>query len=61
MMITFGEMCDNLIDYAIATQKEIQLITSINGSSVDTLNQILYSRVGYRDWKQYMECEGGLE
>tara|TARA_R110002012_G_scaffold74702_1_gene189256 strand:+ start:4772 stop:4969 length:198 start_codon:yes stop_codon:yes gene_type:complete len=48
-------LCDDLIDNGIATEDEIRLVTSINGFTVDTLNQILYSRVGYRDWKQYME------
>ena len=49
-MITFNELYDNLIEFGIAKEKEINLVCSINGSSVDTLNQILYSRIGYRTW-----------
>ena len=56
-MITFNELYDNLIEFGIAKEKEINLVCSINGSSVDTLNQILYSRVGYRDWGQYVDME----
>ena len=44
---------DLIIDAGIATEKEISLVTSINGYSVDTLNSILYSRTGYRNWTQF--------
>ncbi len=56
-MITFNELYDNLIEFGIAKEKEINLVCSINGSSVDTLNQILYSRIGYRTWEQYVDME----
>ena len=46
---------DQIIDCNIATEKEISLVTSINGYSVDTLNQILFSRTGYRTWEQFEE------
>lgn len=42
-------------DYGIATYEEIDLVTSINGLSVDTLNDIIYARTGYRDMDQYEE------
>tara|TARA_Y100001973_G_C5194764_1_gene333443 strand:- start:1944 stop:2213 length:270 start_codon:yes stop_codon:yes gene_type:complete len=44
---------DAIIDAGIATEKEISLVTSINGYSVETLNSILYSRTGYRSWSQF--------
>ena len=59
-MITFNELYDNLIECGIAKESEINLVCSINGSSVDTLNQILYSREGYRTWEQYIDiCSTG--
>jgi hypothetical protein len=56
-MNKFEEFYDYLVDYSVATEDEISLVCSINGSSVDTLNSILYSRVGYRSLEQWMEME----
>jgi hypothetical protein len=53
-----NEIYDYLIDYGIATEKEISLVCSINGTNEDSLNSILYSRTGYRDIEQIKECEG---
>ncbi len=41
-----------LIDYSIATEEEIDLVTKINGYNVETLNDILYVRTGYRSIDQ---------
>ena len=54
-------LCDNLIDYGIATEDEIRLVTSINGFTIETLNQILYSREGYRNWEQYKSSKSEEE
>jgi len=56
-MNEFNELYDLLIDLGIATSEEISLVTSINGTSTDTLNSILYSRTGYRSLDQFNECE----
>jgi hypothetical protein len=48
---------DFMIDNNIATDDEIKLVTSIMGYRLITLNSILYSRTGYHDLEQYMECE----
>ena len=42
-----------LIEYGIATEDELQLITDINGYSEETLDDVLYARTGYRSWEQY--------
>jgi hypothetical protein len=44
---------DNLIQYGIATQEEINLVTNINGWNKQTFNDILYVKTGCRDWEQY--------
>lgn len=44
----------NLVLYGIATDEELQLVTSINGYTVETLDDVLYVRRGYRSWEQYM-------
>ena len=56
-MNTTDEIYDYLIDYGIATEEEISLVCSINGTNEDSLNSILYSRTGYRDIEQIKEEE----
>ena len=43
---------DELIDMGIATENELQLVTSINGYNEETLNDIIYARTGYRSLEQ---------
>jgi len=51
------ELYDYLMDYEIATEKEICLVCSINGTNLDSLESILYSRTGYRDLEQIKDME----
>jgi len=55
------EIYDYLVDFGIATEKEIRLVTSINGTTEDSLNAILFCRTGYRSVEQLQECEPFLE
>lgn len=48
---------DFLIESEIATVEEIDLVLKINGHTLETLNDILYVRTGYRDIEQLMEAE----
>lgn len=48
---------DYLAENLIATEEELQLITSINGFSEDTLNDVIYARTGYRSFEQLQESE----
>lgn len=41
-----------LVDMEIATDEELQLITSINGYNIDSLNDVIYVRTGYHDIEQ---------
>ena len=50
------EMHKFLIDYEIATDEEIKLVTYINGYSKRALTDIIEVRTGY-DFDQYKECE----
>ena len=50
------EMWDWLVEMEIATDEELKLITGINGLAIETLNDVLYYRTGYRDREQ-MEGE----
>lgn len=49
---------DLIIDNSIATEEELQLITSINGYRMDVLNDVIEVRTGYHDIFQYLESEG---
>ena len=51
------ELYDYLMDYEIATEKEISLVCSINGTNLDSLESILYSRTGYRSLEQIREMD----
>ena len=48
-MMSFEGIYDKLIELNIATEEEIDLVCCINGCTIDTLNDILYARTGYRD------------
>ena len=52
MIEEINELWDWLVDMGIPTEEELGLITNINGYSLDTLNDVLYSRTGYRDREQ---------
>lgn len=41
-----------LIDNGIATEEELQLVTSINGYNEISLNDVLHVRTGYRNISQ---------
>ena len=46
------EIWNYLVEHEIATEEEIQLVTSINGYSEEVLNNILFVRAGLRDFDQ---------
>ena len=46
-----------LVENGFFTEQELQLITCINGYSIDTLNDCIYARYGYSDYEQLMEYE----
>lgn len=43
---------DFIIDNNIATESELQLVTSINGWSEETMNDVIYAKKGLRDYEQ---------
>ena len=50
-----AEIWDYLIDYGIATEEELKLVTCINGYNEDTLNSVIYARTAYHDIEQLKE------
>lgn len=53
--LNVNELWDQLLDLELFTYEELQLITNINGYSVETLNDAIFARYGYRDLEQMME------
>jgi hypothetical protein len=52
-----ANMWDYLLDNGIASEDTLQVVTSINGYSVDTLNDVLYATTGYRSLEQIGDAE----
>lgn len=57
-MDNLNEIWDKILNYNIATEEELQLVTTINGYNIEALNDIIEVRTGYHDIEQYEECEG---
>ena len=53
-IMTNDEFFDFLVEYGIATEDEIRLVTDINGYNEETLNDILYARTGNRSVEQFL-------
>lgn len=49
------EIWEFLIDYSVATEEELRLITSINGYNVESLESVIYARTGYNSLDQLKE------
>lgn len=46
-----------LVDYGIATEEELKLVTYISGYDMKTLNAVIYVRTAYRDIEQLIEYD----
>ena len=53
--MTNDEFFDFLVEYGIASEDEIRLVTDINGYNEETLNDILYARTGNRSVEQFLK------
>ena len=47
------ELWDMLIDHGLATEQTLQVITAINGYTLESLNDVLYAVTGCRCIEQY--------
>lgn len=52
--LTVAELWEALVEGDLFTKEELQLATYIYGYNVETLNALIYSRYGYRDYEQMM-------
>lgn len=51
-MLDVNELYETLVDEELFTEDELRLITDINGYSIDTLNDCIFARYGYRSYEQ---------
>ncbi len=52
----FNQVWDDVM--SIATEEEMRLVCNINGTSIESLESIIYVRTTYRSYDQWMEMEG---
>ena len=45
---------DWLTYYELFTENELRLITDMNGYNIKTINDAIYARYGYRDYKDLL-------
>ena len=55
-MIDHNEMWDRLNELGVSDQT-LQIVTAINGFSVETMQDVLYAHSGYRDFDQVDSAE----
>ena len=53
-----NKLWDLLVNYELASEESLKLVTSLNGYSLETMEKVLYALTGYRTYDQYMEYEG---
>lgn len=55
--MNIGTIWDAIIEYGIATEEELSLVTAINGYNEDALNDVIFVRTGCRSIEQLLEEE----
>ena len=55
----FNQVWDDVM--SIATEEEMRLVCNINGKSIASLESIIYVRVGYISYDQWVGMEGCKE
>lgn len=52
-----NKLWDLLVNYELASEETLQLITRLNGYSLETMERVLYALTGYHSYEQFMENE----
>lgn len=55
MTETMNNTWDTMVALGVATDEELGLAVALCGKTIETLNQVLYIRTGYRSLEQMME------
>ena len=51
------KLWDLIVNYELATVQSLQLVTRLNGYTLETLEDVLYALTGYHSYEQFMENE----
>ena len=51
------KLWDLLVNYELASEESLKLVTCLNGYSLETMESVLYALTGYHSYEQYMENE----
>ena len=51
------KLWDLIVNYELATDSTLQLVTRLNGYTLETLEDVLYALTGYHSYDQFMENE----
>ena len=55
-----AKLWDLIVEYGVATEEELQLVTSINGYSLEALIDVIYARTGYSIEQFIEDITGGF-
>ena len=58
--MNIAKLWDLIVEYSVATEEELQLVTSINGYSLETLTDVIYVRTGYSIEQFIEDITGGF-
>ena len=51
------KLWDLIVNYELATEQSLQLVTRLNGYTLETMEDVLYALTGYHSSEQFMENE----
>jgi hypothetical protein len=52
-----NKLWDLLVNYELASEESLKLVTCLNGYTLETMENVLYALTGYHSYEQYMENE----
>ena len=55
--MTAADLYHELVDRELFTSYELDLVITLNGLTIETLNDCIFARYGYRDLSQMLEEE----
>ena len=51
------KLWDLIVNYELTSEQSLQLVTRLNGYTLETMEDVLYALTGYRSYEQFMENE----
>jgi len=51
------KLWDLIVNYELATVQSLQLVTRLNGYTLETMEDTLYALTGYHSYDQFMDNE----